>query len=220
MDQCPCSSSTSQDRRDATHLVLDESRMRARPSSPARHRERLQPYASRIREGPTGRSSRRPAHQRQTDADYLYGSAVPSLTTSVRSIATSLSASSRLPASTSDPRGEERCTGDRQPDRHEYLFRSARSRTSRCWRARVRRIVTSCPHCFNTFANEYRPRGHYEVIHHTELIDRLITSGRIVLERPIEETVTYHDSCYLGRWNDISRRRATSSNASRMRWWR
>ena len=69
---------------------------------------------------------------------------------------------------------------------------------------RVRRIVTSCPHCFNTFANEYPDLGgHYEVIHHTELIDRLIREGRIVLERPIEETVTYHDSCYLGRWNDI-----------------
>lgn len=68
----------------------------------------------------------------------------------------------------------------------------------------MRRIVTSCPHCFNNFANEYPDLGgHFEVIHHTELIDRLISSGRIVLERPIEETVTHHDSCYRGRWNDI-----------------
>jgi Fe-S oxidoreductase len=103
-------------------------------------------------------------------------------------------------------RPAQRCTGD--PARrigNEYLFQErARQNIEVLAGYRVRRIVTSCPHCFNTFANEYPDLGgHYEVIHHTELIDRLIREGRIVLERPIEETVTYHDSCYLGRWNDI-----------------
>jgi Fe-S oxidoreductase len=68
----------------------------------------------------------------------------------------------------------------------------------------VRRIIASCPHCFNTFANEYGDfGGDYEVLHHSQVIDRLIKDGKVVLEKPIEETITYHDSCYLGRWNDI-----------------
>jgi Fe-S oxidoreductase len=142
------------------------------------------------------------------DAEYLYwvGCAV-SYDERARGIAVSLV--SILQAAGVDFAilgGEERCTGD--PARrigNEYLFQErARQNIEVLAGHRVRRIVTSCPHCFNTFANEYPDLGgHYEVIHHTELIDRLIREGRIVLERPIEETVTYHDSCYLGRWNDI-----------------
>jgi Fe-S oxidoreductase len=101
---------------------------------------------------------------------------------------------------------EEKCNGD--PARrigNEYLFQErAKDNVETLRKYGVRKIIASCPHCFNTFANEYRDfGGDYQVIHHTQLIDQLIKSGRITLERPIEETITYHDSCYLGRWNDI-----------------
>ena len=68
----------------------------------------------------------------------------------------------------------------------------------------VKKVVTQCPHCFNTFRNEYPQFGvNVEVLHHTVLLRDLIAQGRIVPSRPINRLAAYHDSCYLGRHNDL-----------------
>ncbi len=65
-------------------------------------------------------------------------------------------------------------------------------------------IVASCPHCFNTIANEYpQLGGNYEVIHHTQLLSRLVETGRLKPVTAIEEKITYHDPCFLGRHNKV-----------------
>ncbi|MCF8062857.1 MAG: 4Fe-4S dicluster domain-containing protein [Deltaproteobacteria bacterium] len=101
---------------------------------------------------------------------------------------------------------EERCTGD--PARrmgHEYLFQmQAESNVELLSGYGVERILTLCPHCYNTFRKEYPDfGGRYEVVHHTELIRDLLESGRISVDRPVEGAAVFHDSCYLGRHNRI-----------------
>ena len=67
-----------------------------------------------------------------------------------------------------------------------------------------KKIVATCPHCFNTLANEYpQLGGHYDVIHHTQLLQHLIDQGRLVPVTPVEGLITYHDPCYLGRHNKV-----------------
>src|SRR2546427_4859406 len=101
---------------------------------------------------------------------------------------------------------EEKCTGD--PARrigNEYLFQTlAKENVATLGKYKVTKIVTACPHCFNTLKNEY-PQfgGEYEVIHHSQLLSELIDAGKLKPETPVAAKVTHHDSCYLGRYNDI-----------------
>jgi Fe-S oxidoreductase len=70
--------------------------------------------------------------------------------------------------------------------------------------AGVKKIVTTCPHCFNTLANEYPDfGGKYEVVHHADYLSSLIRQGRLKPRNRVDGRVVFHDSCYLGRYNDI-----------------
>lgn len=104
---------------------------------------------------------------------------------------------------------EEACTGD--PARragNEFLFQMMAYQNIQILNGYgIKKIVTTCPHCFNTLKNEYPELGgNYEVIHHTTLLQQLINEGKIVLKEGGEfkgKKISFHDSCYLGRANNI-----------------
>ena len=101
---------------------------------------------------------------------------------------------------------EESCTGDpAKRAGNEFLFQmQAVSNIEVLNTYNIKKIVTTCPHCFNTIKNEYPSLGgSYDVIHHTQLLDQLIKDGRIKVEKDLfkGKKITFHDPCYLGRAN-------------------
>jgi Fe-S oxidoreductase len=101
---------------------------------------------------------------------------------------------------------DEKCSGD--PARrigNEFLFETlVRDNTAKLKQYQVRKIITACPHCFNTFKNEYpQYGGNFEVHHHSEYLASLIDAGKIKPRAVSDRKVTFHDPCYLGRQNGV-----------------
>jgi Fe-S oxidoreductase len=100
----------------------------------------------------------------------------------------------------------EACSGD--PARRlgmEFIFQMlAQQNIETLNEAGVKKIVATCPHCFNTLANEYpQLGGQYDVVHHTQLLSHLVETGKLTPVTPVDEKITYHDPCFLGRHNKV-----------------
>jgi Fe-S oxidoreductase len=105
----------------------------------------------------------------------------------------------------------EACTGD--PARrlgNEFVFQMLAAQNietlneAGAGRDKGRKVIASCPHCFNTISREYpQLGGDYEVIHHTQLLARLVEDGKLTPVNPVDEKITYHDPCFLGRHNKV-----------------
>jgi Fe-S oxidoreductase len=194
------------------HLVLDESRMPKQAESALRNIENVaNPYGlSHQTRADWAKDLGVQFLADKPDAEYVYWvGCAASFDDHAKTVATALVKIMQAADLSFAILGtEEKCTGD--PARrigNEYLFQErAKENIATLNKHGVRKMVTACPHCFNTLSNEYPDfGGQYEVMHHTQLIDELLKGGRITIDQAKvqNETITYHDSCYLGRWNDI-----------------
>jgi Fe-S oxidoreductase len=101
---------------------------------------------------------------------------------------------------------EEKCTGDfARKVGNEMLYQMmAEENIETLNNYKVKKIIAACPHCLNTLKHEYpQMGGNYEVIHHSDFINKLVKQGKISLNKSVEGTLTFHDPCYLGRYNEI-----------------
>lgn len=101
---------------------------------------------------------------------------------------------------------EEKCTGDfARRVGNEMLYQMMAEENIEILNGYgVKKIIAACPHCLNTLKHEYPQKGgNYEVIHHAQFIDQLVKDGKIKLNKSLEGALTYHDPCYLGRYNNV-----------------